>query len=134
MTDDTLTERVAELEHRIQHVEMMIDVVLRLMSASHPLATVLQQFNATRSQEQALYRLFDGYASRLDAPEREHPSFGDFRNQIAGIFPAERDNRDFLQLLIDTLGADRAEYRKLHSYMTRQGWSALVEKLQPWRL
>lgn len=134
MTDEALTKRLEALEQRLQDLELMVDVTMRLMSATRPLATALQHFNATESQEQAIYRLFDSYVARLASDEREHPSFGDFRNRIAEIFPIERDNCEFLQLLVDTLRLERAAYQHLHGYMIRCDWPQLIAAAPKWKL
>lgn len=134
MTDEAILKRLETLEHRLQDLELMVDVAMRLMSATRPLSTALQHFNATESQEQAVYKLFDSYTTRLEAHEREHPSFGDFRNRLAEIFPAERDNCEFLVLLVDTLRLERTAYQKLHGYMVQNDWPRLIATVPRWKL
>jgi hypothetical protein len=41
---------------------------------------------------------------------------------VAEILPALRNDRDFRQLLVDTLKVERPAYRELHEYMTSHGW------------
>jgi len=41
---------------------------------------------------------------------------------VGEILPALRGNREFLQLLMDTLKVERPAYRELHEYMAAHGW------------
>ena len=43
---------------------------------------------------------------------------------VGEIMPTLRGNREFVQLLMDTLKVERPAYRELHEYMTSQGWTA----------
>jgi hypothetical protein len=38
------------------------------------------------------------------------------------LFPELRGDRQFVQLIIDTLRVERPAYRELHRYMTSHGW------------
>jgi hypothetical protein len=42
--------------------------------------------------------------------------------RLGGIFPDLRDDRQFVQLLIDTLKIERPAYRELHAYMVSHRW------------
>ena len=41
--------------------------------------------------------------------------------KVAEIFPSLRGDREFLELLLDTLKLERCAYRELHEYMTAPG-------------
>ena len=112
-----------DLEARVAHLEMMQDLLFRLMSMTRPLSNVLEQFGATRTQEQALLKLLDELVERARGPERGRPSRAHFEMHVGEILPALRGNRDFVQLLMDTLKVERPAYRELHEYMTSQGWT-----------
>ena len=58
-----LAARVAQLETEMAELRVMHDLVLRLLSTTRPLARVLEQYGATETQEQALYRLLRTLAS-----------------------------------------------------------------------
>ncbi len=125
MAQDDSTDvlaRVASLEARIEELEAVQKLVLRLLSTTRPLAGVLEQYGATETQEQALYALLDGLTERAGGPERDRPSFGYFEMRVGEIFPALRGDREFLQLMIDTLRVERAAYRTLYAYMMGQKW------------
>src|SRR5262245_56671762 len=121
MADDT---RNADLEARVAHLEMMQDMLLRLVSISRPLSNMLEQFGATRTQEHDLQKFLDELCVRSRGPERNHPSKAHFELHIGQILPNLRGNQEFLQLLMDTLKVDRPAYRELHDYMVTHGWCA----------
>ena len=114
---------VKDLETRIAHLEMMQDLLFRLMSMTRPLSSVLEQFGATRTQEQELLKFLDELVERSRGPERGRPSRAHFEMHVGEIMPTLRGNREFLQLLMDTLKVERPAYRELHEYMTAQGWN-----------
>jgi len=117
-------DRYTELETRISQLEMMQDLILRLLSTTRPLSNVLEQFGATRTQEQELLKFLDQLVERARGPERERPSRAHFEMHVGQILPTLRGNQDFLQLLMDTLKVERPAYRELHEYMAAQGWTA----------
>ncbi len=114
----------SDLEARIAHLEMMQDLLFRLMSMTRPLSNVLEQFGATRTQELELLKFLDELVERSRGPERGRPSRAHFEMHVGEIMPTLRGNREFLQLLMDTLKVERPAYRELHEYMTAQGWTA----------
>jgi hypothetical protein len=59
---------------------------------------------------------------RVRGPERDRPSHAYFDMHVVEILPALRHDRDFRQLLIDTLKVERPAYRELHDYITAQHW------------
>jgi len=113
-----------DLEGRVAHLEMMMDLIVRLMSMTQPLSHVLEQFGATRTQEQQMLKLLDELVERCRGPERGRPSRAHFELHVGEILPTLRGNRDFLQLLMDTLKVERPAYRELHAYMCAHGWTA----------
>ena len=122
MTDADLTGRVEKLEARIAELELMQNLLLRLMSSTRPLGQLLEQMGANETQEQAIYRLLDRVREQTLGPEKDRLSFAYFRRGVGEIFPDRRDDREFMQLLIDTLRVERAAYRELHAYMVKHGW------------
>src|SRR6185295_11708852 len=97
--------------------------ILRIISTTKPLDGVLEQYGATETQARAFYRLLDDLSARTTgADENNRPSFGYFELQINEIFPPLRKNREFLQLVLDTLKVDRPAYRELHKFTAAAGW------------
>jgi hypothetical protein len=124
MTDvrnDSL-ERVTSLEARVEALEAVQELLLRLLSTTRPLAGVLEYYSATETQEQAFYRLLDTMVGRTGGAERDRPSFAFFEMNLNEIFPHLRGDREFVQLLIDTLSVERPAYRTLHQYMVAHHW------------
>jgi hypothetical protein len=114
--------RVASLEARVEALEAVQELLLRLLSTTRPLAGVLEYYSATETQEQAFYRLLDTMAGRTGGAERDRPSFAFFEMNLNEIFPHLRGDREFVQLLIDTLSVERPAYRTLHQYMVAHHW------------
>jgi hypothetical protein len=120
---DRVDERLAELEAHITQLDMIQQLLLRLMSIMHPLSTMLAQYGATSTQEQELLHYLDELADRLRSLERRNrPSLEEFQTRVAEIMPPLRHDPDFLRLIIDTLRVERVAYRELYDYMVGQGW------------
>jgi hypothetical protein len=117
-----LTARVTALEARLEELTVIQNVLVRLLSTTRPLARVLEQYGANETQEQALYRLLDRLSERVRGPERDRTSFGYFKRGLSEIFAGLHNDRDFVQLLIDTLKVERPAYRELHEYMIAHRW------------
>jgi hypothetical protein len=123
MTDvSDLTARVQQLEARVDELVAMQDLLLRLMATTRPLSRMLEQYGATETQEEAVYRLLDRVAERTRGAERDQVSFAYFRRGLGEIFTHHRDDREFVQMLIDTLKVERPAYRELHAYMMAHRW------------
>jgi hypothetical protein len=121
-------ERLERLEGHVAQLEMIQQLLLRLLSVIHPLSNVLAQYGASATQEHALLQFLDELADRVRSLERNRPSFDYFQSRVGEILPALAADRDFLALLIDTLRVERAAYRQLHEYMVGQGWPLAIER------
>jgi hypothetical protein len=119
-----MTNDGSDLEARVAHLEMMQELLYRLLSMTRPLGCVLEQFGATRSQEEVLTKFLDELVERLRGPRGDRPSRAFFEKRVGEILPSLRGNREFLQLLMDTLMVERPAYRELHDYICAQGWTA----------
>lgn len=117
-----LTARVVELESRVEELTLIQNLLLRILSTTRPLAKLLEQYGATESQEQAFYTLLDRISERTRGPQRDLVTFGYFRLGVDEIFPDRRGDREFVQLLMDTLKLERPAYRALHDYMMANSW------------
>ena len=124
MTDSPadLAARVAELDARVRELEAVQQLILRIMSTTKPLDAVLEHYGATQSQGQAFYKLLDDLVLRARGSEQDQPTFGYFVLQLDRVFPALRNDRGFIQILIDTLKLERPAYRKLYAYAIANGW------------
>ena len=117
-----LPTRVQQLESRVDELVALQNLLLRLMSTTRPLAKMLEQYGATETQEEAVYRLLDRVGERTHGDERDLVSFAYLRRGVGEIFPDRRDDREFIQMLIDTLKIERPAYRQLHAYMMAHRW------------
>ena len=120
--DNDPLARLAALDARVEALEAVQELLLRLLSTTRPLAGVLGHYSATETQEQAFYRLLDNLAGRTGGSGKDRPSFAFFEMQVNEIFPNLRGDREFVQLLIDTLRVERPAYRALHQYMLAHNW------------
>jgi len=120
--DSDVMVRLAEIESQVQELKAVQDLLLRLMSTTRPLSGLLEYYGATESKEQALYRFLDELVEHIGGPAHRQPTFSSFRVRLGGIFPDLRDDRQFVQLLIDTLKIERPAYRELHVYMVNHRW------------
>lgn len=123
---DRVDERLSELEAHVAQLDMLQQLMLRLLSIMHPLANVLAQYGANATQEQELLKYLDQLAERVHSLERKRPVFDEFRLRVADIIPALADDAEFLRLVIDTLRVERAAYRELHDYMVGEGWPGRI--------
>jgi len=121
MTD---AEQLKDLEARVAQLELMQELLLRLLSTTRPLNNVLEQFGATETQQQTLLKFLDELVVRVRGPERDRPSKAYFEMHVGDIMPTLRNDRDFRQLLVDTLKVERPAYRELHEYIVAKGWFA----------
>lgn len=122
MSDLEITKRLTALESEIQELKAVQELLLRLLSTTRPLSGVLEYYGATESTEQALYRYLDEMVERIRGPEHGHPTFSAFQVRIGGLFPQLRGDRQFIQLLIDTLKVERPAYAELYRFMNEHHW------------
>jgi hypothetical protein len=123
-TDPELAARLSDLDARVRELEAVQQLILRLLSTTRPLDSVLEQYGATDSQARAFYKLLDDLVHRARGREQDRPTFAFFEMQLGNIFPSLRHDRDFTQLVIDTLKIERTAYRELSSYCSARGWPA----------
>ena len=114
--------RLAALEARIEEVEALANLALRLLAVEKPVAALLRQFGANESQELAVHALLDDLAARAERGGMYLPSFTGFATDLFARFPAVRNNREFVVLLIDAMKVDRPTYQKLHAYAIEHQW------------
>jgi hypothetical protein len=121
MSND-VESRLSEIEAKLQELEALAHLALRLLAVDQPVGTLLRQFGATEAQERAVHALLDDVAARSERGGIYLPSFAGFTSDLYARFPAVRNNREFVVLLIDALKLDRPTYQKLHAYAQEQQW------------
>lgn len=121
---DNGSSRQMDLEARVRELEAVQQLILRIMSTTKPLGDVLDQYGATETQAQDFYKLLDDLVVRAKGREQDRPTFAYFQMRLEQIFPALRHDREFTQLVIDTLKVDRIAYREFHAYTVDHRWPA----------
>jgi|1185.fasta_scaffold614968_1 hypothetical protein len=114
--------RIAALEVKVLELEALINIALRLGSAEKPLAALLHRFGVTDAESLAVHSLLDDVLKRVQAGGFYTPSFAGFHRDLVKICPAAKDDRQFVELLLDTLKMDRPAYQQLHGFVTAQRW------------
>ena len=122
MSESDVTTRLAALETEVEELKAVQALLLRLLSTTRPLSGMLEYYGATESTEQALYRYLDEMVERIRGSQHGHPTFSAFLVRIGGLFPQLRGDRQFVQLLIDTLKVERPAYAELYRYMNEHHW------------
>lgn len=119
---DNHEDRIATLEAKVEELDALVNLALRLLAVEKPVSALLERYGATEAEDLAVHALLDDMATRAEEGGMYSPSLGGFVNQLVERFPAVRGNRQFVTLLLDTLKIDRPVYRKLYTYITEQGW------------
>src|SRR5262245_21051247 len=119
---DTQSDRLTALEAKVQELDALVNLALRLLSLEHPVSTLLERYGATEAEDHAVHALLDDVARRAEQGGMYRPSFGGFINELSDRFPAIRNDRQFVSLLLDTLKLDRLAYQRLHAYTLAEGW------------
>jgi hypothetical protein len=122
VAESDVMARLAEIEAQIQELKAIQDLLLRLASTTRPLAGLLEYYGANETKEHALYKFLDELVELTRAPKHRHPTFAVFKVRLGELFPELRGDKQFVQLIIDTLRVERPAYRELHRYMTSHGW------------
>ena len=111
-----------ELDARLRELEAVQQLILRIISTTKPLDNVLEQYGATDTQERAFYALLDDMTARSHGKDQDRPTFAYFVMRVQDIFPELRNDREFINLLVDTLRMERPAYRQLSAYVKAHGW------------
>jgi len=111
MTTDQ-NERIASLESKVQELETLVNLALRLLAVEKPVSALLERYGATEAEDLAVHALLSDMATRAEQGGMYAPSFGGFMNDLLDRFPATRGNREFVSMLLDTLKLDRPAYQK----------------------
>lgn len=119
---DNQTDRIAALEAKVQELDTLVNLALRLIAVEKPVSALLERYGATEAEDLAVHALLDDLARRAEQGGMYAPSFGGFVNELVQRFPAVRGDRQFVALLIDTLKLDRPAYQRLHGYASAAGW------------
>ena len=115
-------DRIATVEAKLEELEALVNLALRLLAVAKPVSTLLERYGATEAEDLAVHALLDDLSRRAEQGGMYAPSFGGFVNTLEEQFPAVRGERQFISLLLDTLKLDRPVYQKFHAYIVAQEW------------
>jgi len=115
-------DRIAALEVKVQELDTLVNLALRLLSIEKPVSAVRERYGAAETEDLAVHALLDDMATRAEQGGLYVPSFGGFVEDLFERFPSMRGNKEFVAPLLDTLKVDRPAYQKLHAYISAQGW------------
>ena len=115
-------ERIASLEAKVQELEALVNITLRLAAAEKPISALLSRYGATEAETLAVHALLDDVLKRVQAGSFYTPSFAGFFRDLCKACPAAKDDREFVAMLLDTLKTDRPSYQELHVFVAAQGW------------
>ena len=121
---DSAEQRIAALESKVQELDTLVNLALRLLAVAKPVSALLERYGATQAEDHAMHTLLDDFARRAEQRGMYAPSLAGFQNEIGATFPTVRGDRQFVSLLVDTLKLDRPAYQKLHAYAKAHGWTA----------
>ncbi len=113
-----------DIDARVRKLEAVQELILRILATTRPLAKILEHYGATETQERAFYALLDDVTARARGREEDRPTFAYFIMKVQEIFPALRHDREFVNVLVDTLRMSRPAYRELATYAEANGWPA----------
>ena len=119
---DTQPDRIAALEAKVQELDTLVNLALRLLAVEKPVSALLERYGATDAEDVAVHALLDDLSRRAEQGGMYAPSFGGFVNDLYTRLPSVRGDREFIALLLDTLRVDRPAYQRLHAYVAAQGW------------
>jgi hypothetical protein len=119
---DNQEDRIAALEARVEELDALVSLALRLLSIEKPISAVLNRYGATETEDLAVHALLDDMVQRAEQGGMYAPSFGGFVGELFARFPSVRGNQEFVSLLLDTLKVDRPAYQRLHAFISTQGW------------
>jgi hypothetical protein len=119
---DNQQDRIAALEAKVQELDTLVNLALRLLAVEKPVSALLERYGATEAQDLAVHALLDDVARRAEQGGMYAPSFGGFINELVERFPPARGDGQFVTLLLDTLKVDRPAYQRLHDYIAAHDW------------
>jgi len=123
MMPDDAEQRIAALEAKVQELDALVNLALKLLAVEKPVSALLERYGATQAEDLAVHALLDDVAKRAERGGMYAPSLRGFQNELDATFPTVRGDRQFVSLLLEALKLDRPAYQKLHGFAVAHGWS-----------
>src|SRR6187551_3110536 len=90
MMPDSAEQRIAMLEAKVQELDALVNLALRLLAVERPVSALLERYGATQAENVAVHSLLDDVAKRAEQGGMYAPSFAGFQQEIDAIFPTAR--------------------------------------------
>jgi len=116
-------QRIAALEAKVQELDALVNLALKLLAVEKPVSALLERYGATQAEDLAVHALLDDVAKRAERGGMYAPSLRGFQNELDATFPTVRGDPQFVSLLLETLKLDRPAYQKLHAFAVAHRWS-----------
>ena len=68
-------DRIAALESKVQELETLVNLALRLLAVEKPLSALLSRFGASEAEDRAVHSLLDDVMKRIEAGGIYTPAF-----------------------------------------------------------
>jgi len=96
--------RIDDLEARVATLETRLARVVKVMSATRPLAAVMNSQGVTPDQARVVYSVVNEIGKRVD--RGENVAFVEFEERITYLL-AQLDDRRFLELIVEAIRIER---------------------------
>jgi hypothetical protein len=97
-------DRINDLEARVAALETRLAGVVKVLSATMPLAAVMSSQGVTRDQARVAYSIVNEIVKRVE--DGEDVSFVEFEERITYLL-AQLDDRRFLEIVVEALRIER---------------------------
>ncbi len=88
---DNQETRIAALEAKVQELDALVSLALRLLAVEKPISAVMERYGATEAEDLAVHALLDDVAKRAEQGGMYAPSFGGFVGELFERFPGVRE-------------------------------------------
>ena len=97
-------DRINDLEAKVETLEARLAGVVKVLSATKPLAAVMSSQGVTRDQARVVYSIVNEMGKRIE--NGEGVSFVEFEERMTYMV-AQLDDRRFLEVIVEALRLER---------------------------
>jgi hypothetical protein len=97
-------DRINDLEAKVEALEARLAGVVKVLSATKPLAAVMSSQGVTRDQARVVYSIVNEMGKRIE--NGEGVSFVEFEERMTYMV-AQLDDRRFLEVIVEALRLER---------------------------
>ena len=115
-------ERIAALETKVQELDALCNLALRLLALEKPISAVLERYARQKAKILPCTRSWRISPHARNVAACMPPSFAGSCTTWRTGSRRRGDVWNSSSSRLDTLKVDRLAYQKLHTYVTAQGW------------